>query len=107
MKTETLIHVGGRMRFSPSQIILLESDINYTRLHFSDGSVILTSTNLGKLEPRFEAHAFFRINRQFMVNLRFVEETQNNTLRLSNQKEMFVSRRKANRFLELFNLTSN
>lgn len=104
MKTDTLIHVGGRMRFSPAQIILLESDINYTRLHFSDGSIILTSINLGKLEPRFVEHSFFRINRKFMVNLRYViAHTNSNMLILSNQMKVNLSRRKKESFEKTFN----
>lgn len=104
MKTEALIHVGGRMKFSPAEIILLESDINYTRLHFSNGTVFVTSTNLGKLEPRFIEHSFFRINRRFMVNLRYVvAQTHANMLVLSNQMEVVLSRRKIESFQKTFN----
>jgi DNA-binding LytR/AlgR family response regulator len=104
METEKLVPVGGRMNFPPAEIILLESDINYTRLHFSDGSVILTSTNLGKLEPRFEKHSFFRINRQIMVNLQFVMYITDSTrLTLSNEMEVVLSRRKKNLFFKTFN----
>lgn len=95
------------MRFSPSQIILLESDVNYTRLHFSDGSVVLTSTNLGKLEPRFLAHSFFRINRRFMVNLQYIVAQYDSTmLVLANQMEVCLSRRKKDLFFKNFTLTN-
>jgi DNA-binding LytR/AlgR family response regulator len=108
METETLVPVGGRMQFSPSEIILLESDINYTRLHFADGTIVLTSTNLGKLESRFSSHNFFRTNRQHMVNLNYVVISQLDSqcyLRLPNDQEICVSRRKKDSFIKTFNQT--
>lgn len=105
MNNETLVAVGGRRKFAPSDIILLESDVNYTRLYLSDGSMFLSSTNIGQLERRFASYAFFRINRTYLVNLRFIEERQNASLRMSNQMEMHISRRRTNRFYRFLRKT--
>lgn len=105
MTNETLVPVGGRKKFAPSEIILLESDINYTRLYLSDGSMFLTSTNIGQLERRFASHAFFRVNRTYLVNLSFIEERQDASLRMSNQMEMHISRRRTQLFYRFLRKT--
>lgn len=103
MKNEDLVHVGGRMKFCPSKIILLESDINYTRLHFSDGSVFITSTNLGKLESRFETFNFFRPNRSFIINLDFIANYEKETasIRMENNETVQLSRRRVKQFINI------
>lgn len=101
MKIETLIPVGGRMQFAPSEIVLLESDINYTRLHFPDGSSVITSTNLGKLEPLFAIHSFYRVHRRFMVNMSYAtvkKVGQGLLVKLPNNQEILVSKRKKKPF---------
>ncbi|MBA4851736.1 LytTR family DNA-binding domain-containing protein [Emticicia sp. BO119] len=105
MNNETLVHVGGRMKFAPSKIILLESDINYTRLYLSDGSMFLTSTNIGQLERRFAAYPFFRINRTYLINLQFIENQQDTNLRMCNQMEMNISRRRTTHFYRFLRKT--
>ncbi len=101
MNTKNLVHVGGRMRFCPTEIILLEGDINYTRLHFADGTVILTSTNLAKLESRFASFNFFRPNRSFIINLDFIAnyERETGSIKMENNKTIQLSRRKTKPFL--------
>ena len=105
MNKETLVNVGGRMKFCPSEIILLESDINYTRLHFADGSVILTSINLGKLEPRFISFNFFRPNRSCIINLDFMANYEKETasIRMENNETIQLSRRRVKQFINISN----
>jgi DNA-binding LytR/AlgR family response regulator len=101
MNIETLIPVGGRMKFAPSDIVLLESDINYTRLHFSDGTSVITSLNLGKLEPLFALHSFYRVHRRFMINMSYatVRRVRKSLLvRLPNNHEILVAKRKKKSF---------
>lgn len=103
MNKNPLVHVGGRMNFPPSEIILLESDSNYTRLLLVDGSVILTATNLGKLETRFSSFNFFRPNRSMLINLAFLKnfESRTNSIRMKNNETVVISRRRLKGFLDL------
>jgi DNA-binding LytR/AlgR family response regulator len=105
MNTENLIHVGGRMKCSPASIMWLESDINYTRLYFSDGSVFLTSTNLGKLEIRFASCNFFRANRSSIINLDFIANYEKKTasIRMENNEIIHLSRKRVKQFINLSN----
>ncbi|MFN3851078.1 MAG: LytR/AlgR family response regulator transcription factor [Spirosomataceae bacterium] len=103
MNTKNLVPVGGRMKFCPSEIILLEGDINYTILHFADGSKILTSTNIGKLEPRFACFNFFRTNRSYMINLDFISkyEKETGSIRMENNEMIQLSRRRTKQFINI------
>ncbi len=107
MINNTLVHVGGRMNFSPSQIILLESDSNYTRLLLVDGSIILTATNLGKLETRFSSFNFFRPNRSMLINMAFMKnfDSLTNSIRMKNNETIRLSRRRVKQFITFSNQT--
>ncbi len=109
MNTKNLVHVGGRMKFCPSKIILLEGDINYTRLYFSDGTMILTSTNIGKLEARFSAFNFFRTNRSYIINLDFITnfEIETGSIKMENNETIQLSRRRTKQFIDISNQQSN
>ena len=105
MNTQSLVHVGGRKKFCPSEIILLESDINYTRLHFTDGSMLLTATNLGTLESRFAPFNFFRPNRSCIVNLDFMTnyEEETGSIKMENNDTIQISRRRVKPFINFSN----
>ncbi len=53
------------------QLILLESEGNYTRVHFDEGHVLL-ARSLQSLERRLPIKTFFRANRAQLINLRHV-----------------------------------
>lgn len=106
MKTETKVNVGSRTMLNPTEIIFLESDINYTKIYLVGGESLIVSTTLGKLEPRFSSFNFFRINRSYMVNLSYAVMIQTKKmyfLRLPNNKEVSISRRKKEQFLKTLN----
>jgi DNA-binding LytR/AlgR family response regulator len=105
MNNENLVHIGGRMKCSPSEIVLLESDNNYTRLYFSDGSKVLTSINLGKLEARFASYNFFRTNRSYIINLDFMSNYEKETasIRMENNETIQLSRRRVKQFINISN----
>lgn len=92
------VHVGGRLNVNPEEVILLQADINYTRVFFIDGKSTLVATNLGKLENRFIDENFFRPNKSFIINLRYVskflKEEQQAQIMMSNDVEINISRRK-------------
>lgn len=107
MNNEDLVPIGGRMKCNPSDIILLQSDSNYTRLYFSDGSVYITSTNIGKLETRFVSFNFFRPNRSCIINLDFMANYEKETasIRMENNETIQISRRRVKQFINFSNQT--
>lgn len=107
MKPDTPIHVGGRKKICPSEIIFLESDVNYTKLHLTDGSSFLVSTTLGKLEPLFASLNFFRPNRSLIINLEYLIVAQIDaefSFFLPDDREVSVSRRRKQQFIKSLNL---
>ena len=54
------------------EIFLLESEGNYTRVHFRDESPLIRRT-LNALEARLDADAFFRANRAQIINLKWID----------------------------------
>jgi DNA-binding LytR/AlgR family response regulator len=94
MNTDTLILIGGRKKICPNSILMLKANINYTQVYLEDGSLILSSTNLGILEKRLKDFDFFRTNRSTIINLQFVAEFED---------KISVSRRKKTNFLKTFN----
>jgi DNA-binding LytR/AlgR family response regulator len=70
---EIEIHIGGKLRVIPHEIMMLQAEINYTILYFIDGKKSIVATTLKKLESRFEPFNFFRPHKSFMVNLNCVK----------------------------------
>ena len=63
---------GDRCWFvSLRDIILLESEGNYTRVYFG-GEKCLIARSLASLEERLDSSAFFRVSRRHIVNLRAI-----------------------------------
>lgn len=61
--------LGARTSVLPNEIMKLEAQQNYTVVSFTDGSSLLSSTNLGILEERLQPYSFFRVNRSTVINL--------------------------------------
>ncbi|WP_394993399.1 LytR/AlgR family response regulator transcription factor [Emticicia sp.] len=108
MKTNNLIHLGSRKNISPANILMLKSDINYTIIYLNDGSKIMSSTTLGKIEKRLKDFQFFRPNRSVIFNLDFMAEFEDKTksgnygkILLKNNEKIALSRRKSEAFLKI------
>ncbi|MCB0792062.1 MAG: response regulator transcription factor [Flavobacteriales bacterium] len=93
---------------------LFESEGNYVRVRFEDHKPLVLRS-LNNLEKKLDPHAFFRANRKFIVNLRWVERIEpwfNGGLmvklkskdRNGEPEQVEVSRRQASRFKELLSL---
>jgi DNA-binding LytR/AlgR family response regulator len=94
MKTQE-IAVGRRKKIIPSDVILLVADVNYTTIFLEDGSKMVVSTTMRRFEEWFADYSFFfRPHKSFMVNLRFVESFEENSILMKNQFLVAVSRRK-------------
>jgi len=91
-----------------SDIFLMESEGNYTRLWFgAERPLILRS--LSAIEQRLGAGAFFRANRSQMINLRAVEGVEEEIegrliVRLPKGKLVEISRRQSSRLRQVLSL---
>lgn len=108
MKTNNLIHLGSRKNIPQSSILMLKSDSNYTIIYLNDGSKILSSTSLGKIEKRLKDFQFFRPNRSIIFNLDFMMDFEGKTqtgsygkILLKNNEQIALSRRKSEAFLKI------
>ena len=89
-----------------ADIACMEVNGNYTNVVF-EGNTCLIPRTLNYLESRLPQRYFFRANRQFIVNLKFVSEVQpwvngGFQLTLGSGHQVEVSRRNASRFSELY-----
>ncbi len=101
----TEVHVGSRTHIQPSDIILVSADISYSYIHLSDGSRIIVSTNIQKLEERFLAFQnMVRVHRSYMINTDYFLNIEGNKVLLVNDIECKVSRRKRENLLDLVQL---
>ncbi len=90
----TIVHVGSRTHLDVSEIVMLEAEINYTRLYLNNGEKLLVSYHLGKLAGRLAKHeSFVRLNRNTIVNLSFLTHYCNGSVVIK-QKAVAISRRR-------------
>ncbi|NNE56358.1 MAG: response regulator transcription factor [Flavobacteriales bacterium] len=85
-----------------------ESEGNYVRVYFEDSKPFILRS-LNALEERLDGKEFFRANRKYIINLRWVEDIENwfngglrVTLRDGEQIE--ISRRQAAKFRDLMSI---
>jgi two-component system, LytTR family, response regulator len=92
---------------SLKDVRLFESEGNYVRVYFENFKPLILKS-LNNLEDRLD-HTFFRTNRKFIVNLRWVKSVENwfnggLRLTLKDGTQVEVSRRQGARFRELMSL---
>ena len=90
------------------EIVLLESEGNYTRLYFG-GHTPLVLRSLNYLEDRLDPALFFRASRKHILNLKFIEAIDawaygGFLVRLRGKFEVEMSRRQAQKFKEVMSL---
>jgi two-component system, LytTR family, response regulator len=106
---QVFVRDGERCWFIPvSKIRLLESEGNYTRVRFENQSPLIYRS-LTTLEQRLATEDFFRINRQQVVNLHFIDKIEtwfSHGLKiwLKGGEECEVSRRAARAFRQKLSL---
>lgn len=61
----SLVHIA--------EIIYLESEGEYVRMHLADGSTITTLFRLKNMETALPAESFMRVHRSYIVNLRAIK----------------------------------
>jgi len=91
-----------------TDIVLMESVGNYTRLHFGDNAPLIYRS-LAAIEERLSPTVFFRTSRFQIINLRCIENVENEmegrlVVKLSNRTRVEISRRQSRRLRELLSL---
>jgi two-component system LytT family response regulator len=91
-----------------SDIRIFESVGNYSRIYFNDKKPMI-QRSLSYLEGVLDNATFFRINRQQIINLQFIDKvdtwfTGKLLVTLKTGEKMEVSRRRASQLKELFSL---
>ena len=75
-----------------SDIIYLESEGEYVRMHLIDGSTITTLFRLKNMEAALPSEHFMRVHRSYIVNMLQIEELSPAGLRTFSGRELPVSR---------------
>lgn len=91
-----------------SKVRMLESEGNYVKVHFDQFRPLILRS-LGSFEERLDSDYFFRANRKFIINLKFIEKIENwfnggLIVELKSGEKVEISRRQAIRFKELWSL---
>lgn len=85
-------------------VVRCESDDNYTNVYLRSGDKIVVSKTLKEYERLLEPMQFFRVHKQHLVNLRFVDKYipgEGGYLILEDGSHVDVSRRKKDQLMEL------
>ncbi|WP_041616499.1 LytTR family transcriptional regulator DNA-binding domain-containing protein [Spirosoma linguale] len=99
----TLPFWGYRKKMPMHRIVRLEGEGNYTLFHFADGSQLMVSLTLKKMESRLSSKVFARPHKKNIINLLYLEGIypgQQLCAGLVNGDRVEVSRRKASRFIK-------
>ncbi len=109
LEDKVFVREGDRCWFVPvKNIRLLESEGNYTRLHFDDQKPQLFRS-LTAMEERLDPRNFFRANRKQVINLTWVEGIEpwfsgGLLVKLKGGLKVELSRRQAQEFRERMSL---
>lgn len=96
---------GGFMVVDTRDILYVESDINYSRIYFSNGNkTLMTSKTLKEFSDLLEPIGFFRIHQSYLINPDFIQEYRrtDNELQLQNGKVLPIARQRKLKFRDFF-----
>tara|TARA_B100000809_G_C15114102_1_gene521732 strand:- start:1380 stop:2105 length:726 start_codon:yes stop_codon:yes gene_type:complete len=84
-------------------VIRLESNINYTRFFFVDGTKLLVTKTLKEFDKMLSDHSFIRIHQSHLVNANFIKEflKQNGEVILKDGTKIPVSTRKKSTLMDM------
>ncbi len=87
--------VSGAVFFSPSEIIRLEGEGNYTRFYLTGDRKYLSAKTMKEYEEILRHHNFLRIHKSHLVNRSFIDTYKNEgTVLLKDQTSLPVSRQR-------------
>lgn len=85
---------------SVKDIIRCEGYQKYTKIHISDGRIIVSSNNIGKFVSLLENYGFYAIHKSHVINTKFISSyLKEGLVMLSDGSQAPVSRRKKQEFI--------
>jgi two-component system, LytTR family, response regulator len=85
----------GVFFFQPDEIMYLEAEGSYTRLHFINGKPLVASRVLKDFEEMLEVQGFIRTHKSFLVNMKFIRAIHpDGFVELANETRVEISRRR-------------
>jgi two-component system LytT family response regulator len=69
-----LPNMNGYLFVEIDDILLVESDGNYSRLHLRSEKPLLITKSIGDMEETLGQAGFYRVHRGFLINLKYVRE---------------------------------
>lgn len=102
-----LPHLNGFHILNVSNILYVEADSNYSVFHLLNQERIIVSKHLKEYEEMLENSGFSRIHKSTIINLKHLADYSNKnglTVKLSDNSEHTVSRRRSSEFLETVRL---
>lgn len=84
-------------------VIRLQSDINYTKFFFKDGSKLIVTKTLKEFDKMLSDHHFIRIHQSHLVNVNMIKEfiKQNGEVILTDGTKIPVSTRKKSTLMDM------
>lgn len=83
-----------------AEILYIESEGEYVRLHLADGSSIMTLFRLKNMEAALPADSFMRVHRSFIVNLKQISGYAKGRIFLSESEYIPIGDNYRNAFME-------
>lgn len=88
-----------------SDIVYLESEGEYVRMHLADGSTITTLFRLKNMEAALPSELFMRVHRSYIVNLRMIRSYVKGRVYLNNEEYIPIGENYKDTFQEYIERT--
>jgi two-component system LytT family response regulator len=85
-------------------IIYCAADVNYTEIFTADGTKVLVTKTLGKVEEILAFPFFFRCHKSYLVNLNHIDSYSriDGYIRMKNKEVIYLAGRRIEDFINLF-----
>lgn len=84
------------VEFRPEEILMFESDINYSNIWLINGRKVIVAKTLKQISEIVKDAPFVRVNRQTVLNINHIQKyTEVGVAHLSNGLKISFSRRRA------------
>jgi len=100
---------GYKKRLSLDQVIAVEGQASYCKLHCADGEEFIRSENLKKFEITIDDTSFFRSHKSWLINKKFIESYSTSQLevKLTNGLRIPISRYRKKEFIEFMSIITD
>lgn len=92
----------GTYFYFPDEIVRLEGESNYTRLHFTSRKPLLVSKTLKDYEELLKEHGFIRVHKSHLINKKHVTNyTTDGYLVMADHSKVEISRRRKEEVMDM------